>query len=91
MIIKTQCQIKNCSICNNKAKHSGGGICVDGNLFLENAKIYLNSCDVRGGGICYSNSKNFLYDKNKIGSMVYDNSAGTSGKNFYPEINYISK
>ena len=86
MIIKTQCQIKNCNICNNKAKHSGGGIYADGKLFLENAKIFLNSCDVRGGGIFYSNQKKFLYDKNKIGSMVYDNSAGTSGKNFYPGI-----
>ena len=82
------CLIKNCNICNNKAKNSGGGICsTDGDLLIEKAKICLNSCDARGGGINYYYSKKFLYDKNKIDSMVYDNTAIINGNNFYPEIN----
>ena len=88
IMVKTQCLIKNCVICKNKAlKNCGGGICVDGNLLLEKAKIFLNSCEQRGGGIYYLSSKKFLYDKNKIDSMVYDNTATINGNNFYPEIN----
>ena len=84
---KNHCLIKNCIICQNKAiLYSGGGICVDGNLLLEKAKIFLNSCKERGGGIDYSSSKNFLYDKNKIDSMVYDNISVKNGNNIYPEI-----
>ena len=84
----THCLVKNCNICNNKAKHFGGGICANGDLLLEKAKIYLNSCDVKegGGGIYYGNSI-ILFDKNKIDSLVYDNSAATKRNNFSPEIN----
>ena len=54
IVVKTQCLIKNCVICKNKAlKNCGGGICVDGNLLLEKAKIFLNSCKEIGGGIYY--------------------------------------
>ena len=88
IIIKTHCLIKNCVICKNKAiLYSGGGLCVDGTLLLEKAKIFLNSCEQRGGGIYYNSSKKFIYDKKKIDTMVYDNTAVINGNNFYPEIN----
>ena len=88
IITKTHCLIKNCVICNNKAiLYSGGGLCIDGTLLLEKAKIYLNSCKQRGGGIYYNSSPKFIYDKNKIDTMVYDNTAVINGNNFYHEIN----
>ena len=88
IVTKTHCLIKNCVICKNKAvNNSEGGICVEGNLLLEKSKIFLNSCKERGGGIFYSISKKFLYDKNKIDSMVYDNTAAVNDYNIYPELN----
>ena len=88
IMTKTHCLIKNGVICKNKTMlNSGGGICADGTLLLEKAKIYLNSAQQKGGGIYYNSSPRFLYDKNKIDTMVYDNTAVLKRNNFYPEIN----
>ena len=88
IMVKNHCQIKNGIISNNKAlKYFGGGIYSEGHLFLEKAKIFNNSCEQRGGGIYYTSTPKFLYDKNKIDSIVYDNTATINGNNFYPEIN----
>ena len=64
-MLKNKGLIKNGHISKNKAKKGGGGIFNEGQLILEKAKIYLNSCDEYGGGIFYNGSK-FIYDKNKI-------------------------
>ena len=87
IMIKNNGLIKNGLICNNRAKKGGGGIFIEGqgHLILEKAKIYLNSCQEYGGGISYYGVK-FLYDKNKIDSMIYNNKAGKGGNNLNPEI-----
>ena len=84
IIFKSKGLIKYCIIYKNKAlKNSGGGIRNDGNLVLEDGKIYSNWCKEYGGGI--SNCKELSYDKNKINNIVYDNTADKGGNNLYPE------
>ena len=87
-MLKTKGTINNCVICNNKAlRYCGGGIHVDGESTLNNAKIYKNWCIQKGGGINYEykNAK-FFYDKDKIKNIVFDNKANQKGNDFYPEI-----
>ena len=88
IIVKTKATINNCVICNNKALNNcGGGIDVDGELILNNAKIYKNWCNQRGGGINYeSKGAKVVYDKDKIKTFVFDNKANESGNDFYPEL-----
>ena len=79
--------INNGIICNNKALiKSGGGIYVSGNgeLILNNAKIYKNWCKEYGGGINYMSAKEFTYDKDKIDNMVYNNKAEKNGNDIFP-------
>ena len=55
-MVKNKTTINNCVICNNKAlKYCGGGIHNEGDLILNNAKIYKNWCNQRGGGINFEN------------------------------------
>ena len=83
--------INSCILCNNKAlKNCGGGIHVDGEFTLNNAKIYKNWYNQRGGGINYENKDSkFFYDKDKINTIVYDNKSNQIGNDFYPEIESI--
>ena len=62
IMVKTKGLINNCIICNNKALiYDGGGVVVDGELTLNNAKIYKNWCNMRGGGVYYENKNaNFI-------------------------------
>ena len=79
--------INNGIICNNKALiKSGGGIYVseNGELILNNAKIYKNWCKEYGGGINYTGAKEFTYDKDKIDNMVYNNKAEKNGNYIFP-------
>ena len=86
IMTKTTCTIKNGTINNNKAlKNSGGGIRADGNLVLNRGKIYGNWCNENGGGVNAEHSKVFLYNKKKVGTMVYNNIAIKKGNNIYPE------
>ena len=84
IIFKSKGLIRYCTIYKNKAlKNCGGGIRNDGDLGLEDGKIYGNWCQEYGGGI--HNAKKLSYDKNKISSIVYDNTAVKGGNNLYPE------
>ena len=79
--------INYCTINNNKAlKYSGGGLFNNGELFLNDAKIYENWSNYYGGGIYYYSIDKFIFDKNKINEIVYDNKAGINGDNIYPSI-----
>ena len=89
IMVKTKATINNCIICNNKAlTYSGGGIHVDGELILNNAKVYKNWCNQKGGGINYEyKDAKFFYDKDKIKNIVYDNKTKSNrGNDFYPEL-----
>jgi predicted outer membrane repeat protein len=88
IMVKTKGLINNCIICNNKAlMYDGGGVVADGELTLNNAKIYKNWCNRRGGGVYYENKNAiFIYDKDKIRTIVYDNKANKGGNDFYPEL-----
>ena len=56
IIVRTKGLINNCIICNNKAlRYDGGGVVADGELTLNNAKIYKNWSNQRGGGVYYEN------------------------------------
>ena len=57
---------------------------------MNNAKIYKNWYNQRGGGINYENTDSkFFYDKDKINTIVYDNKSNQIGNDFYPEIESI--
>ena len=85
IMIKNKGVIKNGKICHNKAlKNSGGGIRVDGTLELINGKICKNWANLKGGGINYEPSKNFIYNKERIDNMVYKNCAKNLGNDIFP-------
>ena len=84
-MIKNKGVIKNGKICHNKAlNNSGGGIRVDGALELINGKICKNWANLKGGGINYEPSKNFIYNKERIDNMVYKNCAKNLGNDLFP-------
>ena len=85
IMVKAKATINNCIICNNKAMtKSGGGIHVDGELYLNKAKIYKNWCNQYGGGIYCPPSKLFISDEDEIENMIYNNKAEKNGDNLYP-------
>ena len=85
IMVKTKTTINNCVICNNKSmKNSGGGIRVDGELYLNKAKIYKNWCNQYGGGINCPPNQLFVANKDEINNMVYNNKAEIGGDNLYP-------
>ena len=59
-------------------------------MTLNNAKIYKNWCNQRGGGIRHEdpNSK-LIYDKDKIKNIVYNNKANEKGNDIFPELEEV--
>ena len=53
---------------------------------MNDAKIYENWSNYYGGGIYYYSIDKFIFDKNKINEIVYNNKAGINGDNIYPSI-----